>query len=873
MQPSPHVSNDILQRFIADVAHCFVVIDALDECSPRAEMLNQIRTIRKWRIPNLHLLVTSRQERDIEDALKSFLPRDSTVCLSGDIVDPDIKAFICDTLSHSSKWRSKKQICEEVQNVLCEKSQGMFRWAACQLEALELCVNRKRVHKLLKTLPRTLEETYGRMLLAIDEEDSAYAIRMLRAITFSEHPIQLELLAKIVAIDPTRHPSYDEDEQFDDPSDVLRILGSLVTTITVKPYDSFRNTPRERPECPSRYTVVLAHFSVKEYLLSIDNHAGTLSKYQLLAGPSHTVLAKGYISYLLQSEFGNTWDHFTQHAAKSWVNHIRALESPDDETISLTEKFISHRTKGLEVSDFFNEVEFSFVKKDWRRKNFLRPLFYATWLNLPVVISRLLSKYPLGIACSTSRGNTLLSYAARMGNTQIVNVLLERGSQCDQLEYGSEGAPLCLATWGCHIPVIKSLIAAGASAHFEKAVEVAIVNRKFASLQALAECEIGAKALSEFINKQHPSLAFSIKDAWSWSCADDFSMMEYLMQRGAQRYVNAEGTDGLSLLHVVAVQHGPYGWIQATIQVLMRYGCNINIQNSRGQTALHLIFTSRFGSEIPDLFEFLIANGADITLVDKYGRGLSHYAIKASTTLAPALTMLQSSEVNIHQGDIDGNTPLHYAALRHSTDQIETLLKFDADVNSRNKFGMTPLHLASSTPVRIGGSSEPSSERMPCDWPKWTTIGPTLDSAGSVESFFQPCTMEALIRHGADPSATDDFGNTPLHYAARRLKSHDMHRIVCDVALTTRNSLGHTPRSYIGRLLEDIGNFLASFDKVGDRLQIREELEAKRALLEKWEREAEARNKSVTPDQLAPGTATPTLHTGPQHDPASLPGG
>jgi len=73
-----------------------------------------------------------------------------------------------------------------------------------------------------------------------------------------------------------------------------------------------------------------------------------------------------------------------------------------------------------------------------------------------------------------------------------------------------------------------------------------------------------------------------------------------------------------------------------------------------------------------------------------------------------------------------GDTPLHSTVIDGHRDVLEILIEARANVNARNIRGVTPLHRA-------------------------------VD---------QPEILEALLRHGADPSIADRLGRTPLHYAA-----------------------------------------------------------------------------------------------------------
>jgi len=62
----------------------YIVMDALDECpttfstipSPRDEVLEFVEELVGFRLPNLHICVTSRLEHDIQAALKCLTPHD-----------------------------------------------------------------------------------------------------------------------------------------------------------------------------------------------------------------------------------------------------------------------------------------------------------------------------------------------------------------------------------------------------------------------------------------------------------------------------------------------------------------------------------------------------------------------------------------------------------------------------------------------------------------------------------------------------------------------------------------------------------------------------------------------------------------------------
>jgi hypothetical protein len=149
-----------------------------------------------------------------------------------------------------------------------------FRWAVCQLDTLGKCRNRAMLRDALAALPPTLDKTYERILCAIADEDAMYAIRVLLWLAFSDRPLTVEEVAELVAIDVARDPSFDREEVLEDPLEVLEICSSLVTTETDSGNGRLQTT---------RQMAVLAHYSVKEYLVSNRIQRGPAARYSIQA--------------------------------------------------------------------------------------------------------------------------------------------------------------------------------------------------------------------------------------------------------------------------------------------------------------------------------------------------------------------------------------------------------------------------------------------------------------------------------------------------------------------------------------------------------------------------------------------------------------
>lgn len=98
-QPSLHALLEVLPQVMQQFTHVFIILDALDECTHRPELMDVLETVAGWQLNNMHLLMTSRKERDIESSLVSCVKEEDTICLQRDIVDKDIQRYVQQRLS------------------------------------------------------------------------------------------------------------------------------------------------------------------------------------------------------------------------------------------------------------------------------------------------------------------------------------------------------------------------------------------------------------------------------------------------------------------------------------------------------------------------------------------------------------------------------------------------------------------------------------------------------------------------------------------------------------------------------------------------------------------------------------------------------
>jgi len=127
-QPTSDTLLTTLQQMAQEFNEIFVILDALDECKERRELLEEIDKIAGWRMGKLHILVTSRREKDIEESLDILANDQRKVCIQSALVNDDIRAYVQKRLQSDQnlkRWRNKPDVQEEIKMQLMGKADGM----------------------------------------------------------------------------------------------------------------------------------------------------------------------------------------------------------------------------------------------------------------------------------------------------------------------------------------------------------------------------------------------------------------------------------------------------------------------------------------------------------------------------------------------------------------------------------------------------------------------------------------------------------------------------------------------------------------------------------------------------------------------------
>lgn len=124
-QPSLDTLIDTLKAMLQQAPKTFLVFDALDECKEIKNLMAKIVEIRKWELPSVHILATSRREPDITNALDALA---QSICLETKLVDEDIKIFVKQSLTSDGpleRWSGDTEAKQEIEDTLAARSNGM----------------------------------------------------------------------------------------------------------------------------------------------------------------------------------------------------------------------------------------------------------------------------------------------------------------------------------------------------------------------------------------------------------------------------------------------------------------------------------------------------------------------------------------------------------------------------------------------------------------------------------------------------------------------------------------------------------------------------------------------------------------------------
>ncbi|VUC23003.1 unnamed protein product [Clonostachys rosea] len=584
-QPDALTLDRLLRHMLSKAEDIYIILDALDESERHngsyssGSLLDWIKGLQD-EATNTHILIASRPEHEIMASFNDWAHADEMIELQSGLVSGDIAAYTKARVSKIRRWEKRPEIQTEIEVTLLQKADGMFRWVSCQLDTLERCLDRTHVRRELQNLPRTLDATYEQILRRIDPSQLSTTKRLLQFLTYSERPLTLEEAVDLIAVDPSSQPAFTREDRMPIPEEIIQYCSSLVAL-----------THKEEQATE----IQLAHFSVKEYLLS-GRLEPDLAKGldEIYAKADIVTVCLSYlhtIHELCSPQEARAQYHLAEFSAGYWMKYAKDVEA--------SYKAIVPRAKAyllcLKAFQFGCQLYDPFKYKEYR----FQPLYYVSFWGLiyssrfllengadinaqggtystalqaasvegHMEIAQLLIKNGADINAQGGRYNTALQAASAKGHTEIAEILIQKGADINA-QGGFYGNALQAASAEGHTEIAEMLIQKGAdlNAHggfYGNALQATLERGRLEIAQILIQG--GAN-----INAEGGGYGNALQAA---SAEGYTEIAQLLIQKGAD--VNAQGA-----VYRDALEAASENGRTEIAQMLIQKRANVNAQGS-----------------------------------------------------------------------------------------------------------------------------------------------------------------------------------------------------------------------------------------------------------------------------------------------------
>ncbi|KAK6507948.1 hypothetical protein TWF481_006367 [Arthrobotrys musiformis] len=811
---------DTLAQISKSYASLIIIIDGLDECINRDELIRQLDQLVNTQPSRIKVLFSSRPEPDIENALFTYDRIEVAASES------DVRIYVASVIEDRIRFKKlrlgrpkqgKPDMKSLILDGLVEGCKGMFQWVVCQIDYLCQLGNDTERKDALKNLPPGLNDVYQKILERVtsygggNENNKEYLLRLLRWLTFSLAPLTLSEFAEATANIVSGEGFYDEDSILDE--DKILELGS-----------SFVRINRET-DC-----LEFSHFTVRDFFLHLDSWSQrppSLGFYALNWTTDHMWLAKFCLRYMMLKDFQEAYllpdDKFgdfyntyplLNYADCHWDRHARAaLPFWDDELRTLVSIF-------LRAQD-----NYSFLR--WRKTNAIpnvwnwKPDFYTSeFFRLD---------------------RTQLFFAAAAGLLSGVEELVQHEDQVNNPIAGG-GTPLSAALCRFHEQTNHELSAAGRPENKQWSISHDYDRIILCLLDAGADPNIsrggdlGDPFFAFFQSQKYSAkiaellftklkkpvsaavvgaLCTKIKDRWIkitevidlvkfstaelWDSDRKWKICQALMENGASE------SEVCYLVDMNKLAGGPNeeGF---TIKRSLTLA-----QEKEAQSLRELISAARSGmSERVNILVSAFPSIVNSRSSEGYS-ALDTACIHGHETIVRRLLACDQISVNT-QAPVSGLSPLHFACSEMHYGCVQPLLDAGADVNLQCANGFTPLSklwvgfpsMVSLAPWQSNNFSRISEKLLS------SKVDFTLKSKQNMTYLHPVCAITPQITKYADailkqhPSididAQDRHGYTALHYAAIHNNSGLVTLLISRSAtVDCRDTYGSTPLMFACR--------------------------------------------------------------------------
>jgi ankyrin repeat protein len=700
-----------------------------------------------------------------------------------------------------------------------------FRWVFCQLQELKKLrsTREQSIEAALRSLPVGLNATYKRMLDRIDRHDRREAVTMLNWLSFALHTLTLGELQEARLVSPDNGGSV----AWDDPGsieDIVAILGDLIhveepSDVTTPgsrwkskegrdwiAYDSYRNYSRLHGGSPGNDTfylddlpssdrtdlynawcqqegrqfarIRLAHFSVKEYLVSADVGLSLFHELPFHGPTSQRSLAQSCLAYLC---------NYSKRSESSWSAQDNAayplLNYAVHNWVSHADSHAGGHADGYDTTALPNEIALlrdCKAREDWLRARYGiynsadDALYCACELGHRACVEELLRLgEPVNIVDGCGLSQSALQIASGNGHLEIVKLLIDAGGDVDWVStrtYDLRTNALYKAAFGGHEEIVDVLLKAGAS-------------------------------IEPVIHPQRPGFGMSALHAAS--ARGHTNIVKRLINAGSDVNLSGCVEPLASMASAPALQVASAGGYEAVVSALIDAGAKVNafgqLAGATNMTSLRAIPT---GSEAfstallaaavrghTEVVRRVINAGADPNILGcievvvvasaPMGPSMLTFSAGGSTAYAPMISALHAASMNGHGtivsilldagADINVisypsanciSTPLCAAAEAGDLEIVATLLAAGADISKSSVNHRHPLIAAvENSHVEVVAALIMAGAEV-------NTTSDTVSALGVAAAKGNVRIVEMLIEAGACSNCEDYHGHSALMIAS-----------------------------------------------------------------------------------------------------------
>ena len=436
---------------------------------------------------------------------------------------------------------------------------------------------------------------------------------------------------------------------------------------------------------PLHLAVIHGHLDIIEYLL--DNKyqvAFTESTDKNGYTPLYYATWKGYID---KKKYIDIMKCLLQKRAN--INHENIKNDLIWCTLNSTHRHMSKERK-LEVVKFL----LSKGANTENKKNEETPLCYAAKKNKLDFVKELI-KHKADIEAKNKYGCTPLHLAVIHGHLDIIQCLLDNKYQVAFTESTDNNGytPLYYATWRGYLDIMECLLQKGANINHKNINNDLIwcaLNSTHRNMNKKKKLEVVKFLLSKGVNTENKKneetpLCYAARK-------NKLDLVKELVKHKAN--IESKNKYRATPLHLASL-NGHFDIVQYLLDenehqvvALVEATCN------KGYTPLCSATNKRY----IDIMKYLLQKGATINHKD-IKNDLIWCALKSTYRHMNKEKKLKIIKLLLSKGANTENkkneeTPLCYAAKKNKLDFVKELIKHKADIEAKNKYGCTPLHLA-----------------------------------------------------------------------------------------------------------------------------------------------------------------------------------